>query len=470
MSGGTWSTADTTSPATRPGAYFNLIAQAISLVDEGFRGRVAIVGRADWGPVDEFQLLTSEEDAGAVFGSGLSLSKLVKQALRGGASEVVALRIAGSTSAEATATLEDGSAAAALTLDAKYPGVRANSFTVTIAANPVSGSDLLLYENGVLIEAHTIESGENQDWVTKINEESGFLTAAVAGAENRVVANVVDEAFTTGDSGGTVVAGDYTAAQDLAEQEDFDAIVFDDDVVTANQDAAVAWAQDRRAGGHYFILVTGSAAADDLTDAQTRAAAIDDEGVVYVFPGFTDNDGVFYSGQEAAARVAGLIAARGVSQSITFARLDDVATVETRLSNEEVRSGLVSGVTLITHDGEVARVEKGINTLTTFTEAKPQSFSKIRTVVTLDEIRGGLERGFKEMIGTVTNDADGQASIIGAGQAFLDTLVQARAIKPGAVLELDPLTPSEGDRMFVKVGLTPLDSIEIVFTNIYISV
>ena len=108
MSGGIWTHGEFTSPQHRPGPYFNLIAQAIDLLEAGDSGTVLVVGRADWGPSDTFEVLTSEGLADSVFGTGLSMAQLVKPALRGGAARVCGPRSGGSTGAEAASSLTDG--------------------------------------------------------------------------------------------------------------------------------------------------------------------------------------------------------------------------------------------------------------------------------------------------------------------------------------------------------------------------
>ncbi len=471
MSGGEWTQGDVTSAQTRPGAYFNLIAQAINLLEAGENGVVLVVGRSDWGPVDTFEEITAEGGAERVFDTGLSITKLIKQALRGGAATVLGHRIAGSTAAKATVTLNDVPVAPALDIDALYEGTRANSFTLTVADHPVAGKTMDLKESGVLLESFYADDGENDTFVTVVNATSEFVVATLNGAADRILEDTVDAPMSGGDSGTAVVAGDYTAAQGLAENEAFDVYVQDDDVTAANQDAGGTWAEGRRAAGQYFTAVWGGDAAETASAARTRAAAFDSVSNVYVQPGFTDDDGVVFIAQEAAARVAGLIASRGFTRSITFAAIGDAANVETVFTDVEIGLSLEAGVCLIIGDGDTIRVEKGINTYTGY-DVDPDrtvAFTKIRTIRTLDAVVAGLDSGFRAYVGEITNDPDGQASMLGAGQAFLDQLVQGRAIKPGATVVLDDANPPTADQVFVKVGVTPLDSIEQVFTTIYVS-
>ncbi len=471
MSGGTWTQGDVTSPQTRPGAYFNLVAQAIDLLEAGDAGTVLVVGRSDWGTVDAFVDITSEGEAEREYGTGLSITKLIKQALRGGATLVKGYRIAGSSEAAATVQLDDTVAAAALDLDAIVSGARANNFTVTVADHAVTGKIIELKESGVLLETFYAADGENDTFMDNINDISEYLVASLPGAADLTMADIADEPMAGGDSGAAVVAGDYTAAQGDAESQEFDVYVQDDDDTTANQDAAGVWAEARRDAGQRFIHVCGSAAAETAATARTRAAAFDTVSNVYVHPGFTDDDGVVFIGQEAAARVAGLIAARGFTRSITFAEITDASTIELAQTTANIGLSLEAGVCVLTADGTTVRVEKGINTFTSYDTDpdRTKAFTKIRTIRTLDAVVDGLDTGFKAYIGDVTNDADGQKSLLGAGQAFLDQLVQGRAIKPGAIVQLDDANPPTADQLFVSVGVTPLDSIEQVFTTVYVS-
>jgi len=468
--GGQWTASDVLSPATRPGAYFNVIAQAADLLEAGDRGVVLIVGRANWGPVDETVELLSEADVTRAYGTGSSLPKLATQAIRGGAATVLGLRIAGSSAAVATATLDDEyDVADALTFEALYPGTRANSFTITVSDHPVEGLLLDLKESGVLLERYHTVSGLAEDFAILINAESAYVVAD--GSGGGVLAIVTDAPFASGNSGTTVVSGDYTAAQTVAEGEIFDVYVQDDDTNGSNQNAVAAWTETRREAGQLFMTVMGGAAAELVSTAMTRAGDFDFEGVVYVYPGFTDADGVVFTGQEAAARVAGHIAAAGFSRSVTFQVLDGVADVETRLGTQDVASALEAGVLLIVADGPEVRIEKGINTFTSEAEdeTKSKAFRKIRTIATIDAVVEGLERGFRAYIGAVTNDDDGRQSMIGAGQEFLDRLVQARALNPGASVALDPSNPPTVDQVFLVVAITPLDSVEQIFVTVNVA-
>ncbi|MDE0554490.1 MAG: hypothetical protein OXI24_09770, partial [Candidatus Poribacteria bacterium] len=148
--------------------------------------------------------------------------------------------------------------------------------------------------------------------------------------------------------------------------------------------------------------------------------------------------------------------------------LTDVAKTSVALSPTNVELHLEAGICTLVSDGGAVRVSKGINTLTSTGVGtnKLASFSKIRTIRTLDAVENGLERGARPYIGEVTNDADGRKSLEGALSAFLDELVSGGAIQEGYTLRVER---GSADQVFLTVGITPLDSIEQVFTTIFVS-
>lgn len=476
MSGGVWTEADTRSPRTQPGVYSNIMAEAARIIEPGAGGVVLIVGKADWGPLDEVVSTRSARPSSLGdsiqerFGLTDSLFKLGDQAYQGGALEVKCLRIATSAAAKATVTLQDGdnSPADALVLTAKYEGTRANSFTATVKDHPVSGKILEIAESGVLLESFFIAVNTNEGVATLLNNTSSYVDAKTTGTTGRALGDVSNAAMTGGDSGKMLVAADYTAAQAIAANEAFDVYVQDDDTTAANQTAAAAWAVAQRAGGHRFVAVFGGTATETAADARTRAKAMNNEANVYVHPGFVDTSGVTFSGQEAAARIAGLIAGKGFTRAVTYSPLPRVARTNLTLAPSAVGLHLEAGVLPLIADGGSIRVSSGINTLTSYGVGtnKLPTFAKIRTIRTLDALQNGLERGSRAFLGEVTNNEDGRRSLQGALSDFMDQLVSGGAIQEGYTLSVDR---GEADQVFISLGVTPLDSIEQVFTTIFVS-
>ena len=466
MSGGVWTLADTMAVDTRPGIYVNLVSEAQRSLTPGV-GTVFVVGRADWGTVDEVVSCRSEQAVLDEYSDGESLPKLARQALRGGAAEVICLRIAGSTAAKADATLVDNNVtpANALTLTALHDGTRANGFDLAIKS-VTTGVILEITEDGVLIESFVAPTSDNDDMADLINAGSAYVAAEVTGTSGRDL-GVQTASMTGGDSGTTVVAGDYTEAQDIALSSTFAAYVQDDDTTVANQDSVAAWADDQRDEGIRFIAVHGGASAATAANSRTRAEAMDSMSNVYVHPGFVDSDGEDYTGQEAASRIAGMIANAGFTSSITFRTVVGVDRPASVLTSSEIRQGLAAGVCQIVADAGNIRLSRGINTLTSVgsTGQLARSFSKIRTVATVNAIQDGLEAGLTPYIGEVTNDEDGRRSLAAAVLAYLEQLVAAGSIQPNPTVEV---TRGEADQVFVNIGVVLLDSIEQVFITVRI--
>ena len=476
MPGGIWTEADTKSARTQPGVYSNIMAEAARIIEPGAGGVVFIVGKADWGPLDTVVEVRSARPSSLGdsiqerFGLTDSLFKLGDQAFQGGALAVRCLRISTAAAAKATVTLQDGdnSPADALVLTAKYEGTRANSFAVTVKDHPVSGKILEIAESGVLLESFFVDTNTNEAVAAQLNATSSYVDAKTTGTTGRALGDVSNAALTGGDSGKSLVAADYTAAQNIAVNEAFDVYVQDDDTTSANQDSAASWAKAQRAAGHRFVAVFGGTATETAANARTRAKAMNDESNVYVHPGFVDGSGVTFSGQEAAARIAGLIAGKGFTRAVTYSPLPRVARTNLTLSPSAVGLHLEAGVLPLVADGGSIRVSSGINTLTSHGTGtnKLATFAKIRTIRTLDAVQNGIERGSRAYLGEVTNDEDGRKSLEGALSDFLDELVSGGAIQDEYSLSVDR---GEADQVFISIGLTPLDSIEQVFTTIFVS-
>ena len=466
MAGGIWTQADVRNPDTRPGIYVNIVTEARRQLTPG-TGVVLVAGVADWGVLDSVVEIASEDDLYDAFDRAGSLPVVAAQALRGGAASVSCLRIAGSSAAAATVTLvdTDPSPAAVLDLTARQQGARANDFAITTRA-VAGGLGIEIAESGALIETLVATDTDVDVVVTAINTYSAYLTAARNGAPGRDVA-AQTVTMTGGDSGATLTAADYTAAQGIAQSAEFDCYVQGDDTTAANQDAVSDWADTQRDEGNRFVAVMGGPSGETAAQAGVRAVALDSMSTVYVFPGVVDTDGTTYTGQQAAGRVAGMIANAGFARAVTWEPIPDADRPNTVLSNTEVTTALGQGVLLILSDRSGVRLSRGLNTLNSAggTGQPSAQFQKIRTVATNDAISEGLEAGITPYIGTVTNDEDGRRSVAAAALAYLEQLVAGGAIEEGPTVEVSRGT---ADQVFLRVQVTVLDSIEEVFITVRI--
>jgi hypothetical protein len=486
VSGGTWTQADAQNTATRPGIYINFIGQAQAAVQVGAQGIVAVPGTADWGLVNGVTAVTSEAQIPALLGSGQSLPLLVAPALRGGASTVLAYRMAVSgAAAKASLTLNAGDASgAALLVTSKYEGVRANGFTVKVSTNAADASqkDLTVLEAGTVLEVFT--GADNATIANRINgtditvNASRYLTATVQGATGRSLGNNGSGApMTGGNSGESVTATEYTQAMTALETQQFNLFVTGDTTNTAIQASVRAWVERLRAEGTRIMATMGgqnvagfSSAAVATEFANARSAATgstigNSTGVVYVFPGIVDElSGASLSGAQSAARAAGMIARAGFAESVTKAD-SSAADVTARLVNSDIKLGLQSGLFLWTVDGGRVVAEQGINSLTTFTQTQGRNFRKIRTIRTIDAVASTIATAASQnLIGKVNNDAQGRAYAIGLITTSLDIFQQAGAIEPGYTARANSIQ-GDPDEFYVTIEIAPIDSLEKVFIS-----
>lgn len=484
MSGGIWTQSDARNTSTRPGVYINFISQAQEAITLGAQGVVAVIGTADWGQVNAVTEITSETDVDNAFGSAGSLNTLVRQALRGGASLVKAYRISlASADAKATLTLNDTAspAAAAVDLEARYEGARANNFYVSIAVNAQDATlkDLTVVESGVTLEVFTFS--DNDDLVAKISGNvdgvrgSQYITAAVNGASNRQLANLAATALSGGNSGLSVTATEFSNALAALEVQDWNILVPSDTTDSSIQASVRTYINRVRSEGKLVTAVMGgisvagmssASVLSELTTIKNRATSTstgNHEGIVYVFPGIVDElSGTSLSGAQTAARVAGMIGRAGFASSITK-RPTGANETTARLTNADIKSALQAGVCLVTTQGNSAVVEQGLNSLTTFTTTKGRDFRKIRVVRALDAVAQTIDTAVNAfVIGAVNNDDNGQAYTISLIKSALEIFQGAGAIEPGFTVARSTAT-ADSDEFYVDVALTPIDSIEKVF-------
>ncbi|WP_068616441.1 phage tail sheath family protein [Paenibacillus tuaregi] len=485
MAGGNWST---TEGQVLPGLYMNFEAAAASAIQPGSRGTVVIPVKANWGPVREFVEIGSEAAIREVFTSGdmggATAFTSLYLALLGGPKKLLAYRLADSTAAPASLTLQDGKAEV-LKLEAKYPGSRANQFKVTVqpSLGDSSVKEMKLYENTTLLYTFGIGTGQVDAVVDALNQHPSnkWVTAVKLAESQSPLANVTDTAFTGGVSGiSGVKNSDYIEAQNALETREFDVLSLDGVTDTALLQSFAAWLKRVRKEGKKAIAVFGGAAADDnAADAASKAAArsalFNHEGIVNVGTGVVFG-GTEYSSAQTAAYVAGLIAGQKLNESTTYsaAPFEDVTRRWTR-SEQEV--AVKNGVFLLVHDGRQVKALRGVNSLIVSGTGQNSAWKKIRTIRVLDAINADLQRSAEETyIGKVNNTAEGRLALIGACKEYLRQLASSGVIEStGFNVELDPdyYGPSaahkpEPDQVYLRWNAKLSDVMEQLFGTFYV--
>lgn len=331
------------------------------------------------------------------------------------------------------------------------PGLYINY--VTAAAAQISGGargtvaiPLLTYSGATAATFYTVTTEkEASDTFGAANIQS-ILFALQGGAKEVLVYTMP----------ATPDAAAYTAMRAAYDTRPFNVFVLDGEFNTVQFAAIKTWEIANRAAGKHFMVVIGGDTASDAVPAtgNTRSILQNDDYIVNATVG-TKVGATTYSSAQYAPYWAGLIAGTAINRSITYSRLP-VDDVNKRLTNAEVDTALAAGSLVSIHDGEKVKVVQGLTT----------SKKKIRSIRARQAISNDITRTAADSyIGQIDNNADGQAALISAIKAYLETLERANVLSAPAV-RLDPQYLSAGDAVYIEISYVEVDSMERIFLTI----
>ncbi|WP_019241513.1 MULTISPECIES: phage tail sheath subtilisin-like domain-containing protein [Bacillus] len=256
----------------------------------------------------------------------------------------------------------------------------------------------------------------------------------------------------------TPAVDDYVEMRESFETRPFNVFVYDGEISTTEQDNTLTWVTSNRAEKKHFLFVTGGSAANDadVTAGNARSTSLKDDYVVNLIVG-GERNGVTYSSGQYAAYIAGLIAATPINKSVTYTsvQLDDV---NKRLRNSEVTSALKAGSLVLVNDGEKVIIEQGLTT----------SGDKIRKVRARQAVATDIEKTARtHYIGKIDNSEDGRIALMSAIKVYLETL-EDNNVLTDIFVALDSENASTGDKVFLSIAYTEIDSMERIFLTIYV--
>lgn len=191
------------------------------------------------------------------------------------------------------------------------------------------------------------------------------------------------------------------------------------------------------------------------------------------------------------ARMAGLIEGTPLHQSVTFATLSDVDSIE-NLTKEEADRRIDEGELILVREMGKVRVARGVNSLTTLTDVKGNAFQKIKLRKTLNLIHNDLRRVIVEKyIGKVPNNYDNKCVLITEIKNYLDELAteqliekvntvgidliaQKKWLKDNTNLDINAMTEQEikeantQSNVFLAISLKVLDAMEDIQISVEI--
>ncbi len=199
-----------------------------------------------------------------------------------------------------------------------------------------------------------------------------------------------------------------------------------------------------------------------------------------------------YSTAEYTPRIASLLAGTPMTISATFAPLKEVIGFD-QLTKEQMDEAISKGQLILYHDGEKAKIARGVNSFTTTTQDKGESFKKIKIVDAMHMIEDDIKKTCEDSyIGKYSNSYDNKCVLITAIQAYLDQLVmdgildvdfknvveidveQQRnylkriGVDVSNMKELDIKKANTRDKVFLKSQIKILDAIEDIVLNVSI--
>jgi len=476
MSGGGFSK---TNRPIQSGTYFNFDIVAPTILPASVGSIVALGITADWGPFQVPTTVFSINDYVAQFGGDLNNpdagTYAVLTAFKGegvpdfaGASRVIVFRMGGVSAAKATKILQ-ASAAPSLTVNARYEGSRGNFLSLTVQPNAsdVTKDELVVINTlggaSSVLEKFVYAKTDIAALATMINGSSAFITATST-STGAALTPITGSAMTGGDSGTTLITADYTDAMNGLDQAKFGVVAFQNLTDATIITSLKTWVQTSNAAGRRFFLVVGGALNEDITAASTRSTSLNDPDIINVGVGsLADNDVLDAGGNprvistaQVAPRIAGIVAGRGDRYSLTYAKLAGVDLL-VGPSVSQIVTAYDKGVLVFTRASDVqstVRVEKGISTYTTSTDAsRPRAIYSIpRYVSVMHSLQTTIVAWSDDnLIGlTTVNDNTRAAAVSHAAGIMADYQVTG-AIQPGWRVLVDPDPPPSDDDPFIAL-------------------
>lgn len=448
----------------RPGVYVrvtNIGEPQEAIVPQGV---VAALFRASWGPLGEVVYLENADAVISAFGSAGTVDTAL-EAFRGGCRRVVAYRL-GTGGAKALLNLQDSESANVVKIEAKHEGVRGNNFAVTLRDSLADETmrELLLHEGTTLRQTIVFAkgSGEPQALVDAVvASNSPYITATKTDDGSGILAPTTQQELTSGEDP-TVNGESYSAGLSAIEAIDWNVLAVDTED-TANHAAVQTYIDRVRNEGKRVIGVVGEPTSVAFATRLANAGAFNDPAIIYVANGFKGSDGIVREGYKAAARVAGMVAAAQITESLTHYVVRGATELVGALANAEVEQAIQSGALVFTMSAQKqVHIEYGINTFVTVTADMDAGWKKIRRVRTRDNLMDRITATWDPLIGKINNSPDGRATLIAAAQGIINRMVSEGALLGGTIAE-DANNPAAGDSAWFVVQVDDLDSAEKVY-------
>lgn len=249
-------------------------------------------------------------------------------------------------------------------------------------------------------------------------DNQAYLSRAFTGTDRGAPSKVVAVVIATGTEDTTALE----AGLKLIENQSLDYIAPPPDVTAAEKTLLGTWVKERRKA--YFT--------EKLVEANP-ATPPDDMGII----AFTETDDAIaagkttYTAAEYASRIAGVLAGIPMGMSCTYAPLEELTAVTPR-SETEQKTAVNGGNLILIHDGLVAKIARGVNSLTTIPATGNADWSKIKIVEGMDLITYYLRTTIQnQFLGRFQNIYDNKCLLLTAIREYFTYLEGVGLLNPG---------------------------------------
>lgn len=449
----------------RPGVYYRRENNGGVETVGATNGVAAVLFQADWGALnEEFDMdVTMQNSVADYYGTADTVSA-IKEAFKGGATTVRAVRIGGDDGKPGSIELKntDGSPATAVTITAAHPGTR--PFTVSVRTNLITDNrQVIIYDGTDIFEQFSFAPGEKEpeNLVAAMAQSKNFVAKTASGVKGPL-ASVTQQPL-AGGKNPTVKTASYEKGTDILERYKWNCIIADSDDSAVQLLLQKFVVQSYQTGHLGFASLAGKST-QALTERMTQAAAFNDEKIVYTLNGWVGSDGTKYEGWRAAARIGGMVAAFEANTSLTHNVISNAVSLTEPLTNGEIIKAETKGCLVLTlNDSDQVWIDSAINTLVTPDATMDEGWKKIRRTKTRFELMDRVDSTCEKLVGNVNNDTDGRQTIMATAQKVINAMIEEKKLMRGSTVYEDPGNPAEGDSAWFKLAIDDIDSAEKIY-------
>lgn len=440
MPGGKWETQN----KVRPGAYINFKSVPRPMQQVGNRGISTIILDLDWGDntklIDVYsdELLdgkslskvgfTAFDEESKILNIMLQYCYLVK-VFRGNVDGV-----------KATGTIGN------LEINAKYFGTFGNKITITVVDNTEKDEnfEVQTFVDSILRDKQSnvvnVEDLESNDYVDF--EGTGLITANAG-------------VLLTGGTNGTFEEETaYPDYLDLLKTASWQTLACTSDATGIKTSVTTYIKNLRDDNGKYVQAVVNDYSADH-------------EGIINNINGIVISE-VLYTPQETCAIICAMTSGAKITESNTAKVIQNATEIIGQLDNAEIIEALQKGKLVLSENqnGEI-KVEQDINSFTSFTALKNNSFRKNRVIRTLDEIGTSTKLTWETVyMGKVDNNESGRDIYKTDIDAYLKELNRMNAIQNHDITDISISQGNEIDTVITILYVQPVDSMEKLYMEV----